>query len=138
MMSRVAVVMAVASLSAGAAFAHHSFAAMYDATKPVTLKGTVTQVQFKNPHIWIFVDVADGGNKVNWACEGGQPTSLFRNGWRPDSVKVGDNVTMEGFSARTGKPVCNVRNLTMADGTRVFAGAVGDGAPDRPAAAPAR
>ena len=138
MMSRVVMIAVMVAFSAVAASAHHSFAAMYDATKPVTLKGTVTQVQFKNPHIWIFVDVADGGNKVNWACEGGQPTSLFRNGWRPDSVKVGDNVTMEGFSARTGKPVCNVRNLTMANGTRVFAGAVGDGAPERPAAAPAR
>ena len=130
-MSRAAVVGLLVLLSAGAAFAHHSFAAMYDANKPVTLKGTVTQVQFKNPHIWIFVDVNDEKGTVNWACEGGQPTSLFRNGWRPDSVKTGDMVVMEGFAARTGKPVCNVRNMTMADGSKVFAGTAGDGAPDK-------
>ena len=126
-----ALVMAFVALTTMQGAAHHSFSAEYDANKPVTLKGTVTQVQFKNPHIWIFVDVNDEKGTVNWACEGGQPTSLFRNGWRPDSVKTGDMVTMEGFAARTGKPVCNVRNMTMADGSKVFAGTAGDGAPDK-------
>ena len=129
MMSRVAVIGVLVSLWAATALAHHSFQAMYDASKPVTLKGTVTVIQFKNPHIWVFVDVPGSDGTVNWACEGGQPTSLFRQGWRPDTVKAGDLVVMEGFAARTGKPVCNVRNMTLADGTTVFAGAVGDGGP---------
>ena len=132
MMSQIIMIGMLVAVGTVVTSAHHSFAAMYDSAKPVTLKGTVTQLQFKNPHIWIFVDVPGGSGTVSWACEGGQPTSLFRNGWRPDSVKAGDVVTMEGFAARTGKPVCNVRNLTMADGTKVFAGAVGDGAPTAP------
>lgn len=130
LMTGVLITAALVSFSTVSAIAHHSFAAMYDATKPVTLKGTVTQVQFRNPHIWIYADVSGPDGTVNWACEGGQPTTLFRNGWRPDSVKVGDKVVLEGFAARTGRPVCNVRNMTMADGRRVFAGA-NDGAPDR-------
>ena len=129
--ARIAVLAVLVSACAAVASAHHSFAAMYDASKPVTLKGTVTQLQFRNPHIWLFMDVTDGGNKVNWACEGGQPLQLFRNGWAPDSVKPGDAVVLEGFAARTGKPVCNLRSLTMANGTQIFAGQAGDGAPDR-------
>lgn len=129
--SRIAVIAVLVSSCAAVAFAHHSFATMYDSSKPVTLKGTVTVLQFRNPHIWLFMDVTENGNKVNWACEGGQPLALFRAGWAPDSVKPGDSVVLEGFAARTGKPVCNLRNLTMANGTKIFAGQAGDGAPAR-------
>src|SRR5687768_5198904 len=108
--SRIALLAVLASSCAAAAFAHHSFTTMYDSAKPVTLKGTVMVLQFRNPHIWLFMDVTEGGNKVNWACEGGQPLQLFRNGWTPESVKPGDTVILEGFAARTGKPVCNLRN----------------------------
>lgn len=131
MISRIALIAVLASSCAAVASAHHSFSTMYDASKPVTLKGTVTVLQFRNPHIWVFMDVTEGGTKTNWACEGGQPLQLFRNGWKPDTLKAGDTVMLEGFQARSGKPVCNLRNLTMADGRRVFAGA-NDGAPDRP------
>jgi hypothetical protein len=131
MIARIAVIAVLVSSCAAATFAHHSFSTMYDASKPLTLKGTVTVLQFRNPHIWIFMDVTEGGKTVNWACEGGQPIQLFRNGWKPDSVKPGDTVVLEGFAARTGKPVCNLRTLAFSDGTKIFAGQAGDGAPDR-------
>lgn len=115
--------------------AHHSFAATYDATKTVTLNGTVTRVEFRNPHIWVFVDVqGDGAAAVtNWGCEGGAPNQLFRQGWRPDTLKEGEKVSIEGFASRSGKPICNMRVLTRAvDGRRVFAGQANDGAPTTP------
>jgi hypothetical protein len=125
-----AILVAATSVSA-----HHSFAATYDATKMVTLNGTVTKVEFRNPHIWVFLDVAgdNGGGATNWGCEGGAPNQLFRQGWRPDTLKTGDKVTIEGFASRDGKPVCNLRVLTRAaDGRRVFAGQANDGAPTVP------
>jgi hypothetical protein len=109
--------------------AHHSFNATYDATKPVTLNGVVTRVEFRNPHIWIFVDAKDTNGVTNWGCEGGAPNQLFRQGWRPDTLQRGETVTIEGFASRSGKPACNMRTITRAvDGRRVFAGA-NDGAP---------
>jgi hypothetical protein len=122
------VVAAVVSATASVV-AHHSFNATYDATKPVTLNGTVTRVEFRNPHIWIFVDAKDANGVTNWGCEGGAPNQLFRQGWRPDTLQRGETVTIEGFAARSGKPACNMRTITRAvDGRRVFAGA-NDGAP---------
>lgn len=120
----------VAAASPG--LAHHSFAATYDATKPVTLSGTVTRVEFRNPHIWVFVDVEGGGMVTNWGCEGAAPNQLFRQGWRPDTLKTGEKITIEGFASRSGKPICNLRVLTRADGSRVFAGQANDGAPTAP------
>jgi len=113
--------------------AHHSFAATYDATKTVTLQGTVTRVEFRNPHIWVFLDVPGAGGAVtNWGCEGAAPNQLFRQGWRPDTLKAGEKITIEGFGARSGKAICNLRVLTREDGRRVFAGQANDGAPTTP------
>ena len=112
--------------------AHHSFAATYDATKTVTLSGTITRVEFRNPHIWVFLDVPGETGVTNWGCEGAAPNQLFRQGWRPDSVKAGEKITIEGFGARSGKAVCNLRVMTRADGSRVFAGQANDGAPTTP------
>jgi Family of unknown function (DUF6152) len=110
--------------------AHHSFAATYDATKPVTFSGTITKVEFRNPHIWVFIDVPEGGRTTNWGCEGGAPNQLFRQGWRPDTLKSGEKITIEGFASRSGKPICNMRVVTRAgSGERVFAGQANDGAP---------
>ena len=108
--------------------AHHSFAATYDVNKPVTFTGAVTKVEFRNPHIWVFLDVKDGDKVTNWGCEGGAPIQLFRQGWRPDTLKQGDEISVEGFAARDGKPVCNMRVIKTGEGRRVFAGA-NDGAP---------
>ena len=122
--------LAVILMAAPSVSAHHSFAATYDATKMITLNGIVTRVEFRNPHIWVFLDVQGDNGATRWGCEGGAPNQLFRQGWRPDTLKVGEQITVEGFASRDGKPACNMRVLTRAiDGKRVFAGQAGDGAP---------
>ena len=106
--------------------AHHSFAAEYDGDKPVTLKGVVTKVEWTNPHARFYVDVKDSAGKVtNWNLELASPNVLKRSGWRRDSLKEGDQVTVEGSLARDGSKMANARAVTMADGKRVFAGSSG-------------
>jgi hypothetical protein len=105
---------------------HHSFAAQYDRTKPITLKGTVTKVEWMNPHIYFYVDVKDEEGRVtNWAVEGGAPSMLYRNGWRIDSLKAGDTVTIEGWLAKDGSNLANMRTATLADGKTVFGASSG-------------
>jgi hypothetical protein len=113
----------LALLWAQTAAAHHSFDAEFDRDKPVTLTGSVTRVDWGNPHIWVFLDVKDETGKVsNWGVEGGAPNALFRNGWRKDSLKVGDIVTVEGFRGRDGSQRANANRVLLPDGRRVFAG----------------
>ena len=119
-----------AALGAVPAFAHHSFAAEFDDKAPVTLKGQVTKVEWANPHIYVYVDAKDASGKVvNWALEGGPPNSLYRQGWRKDSLKPGDAVTVEGWKAKDGSNMANMRTIVTAEGKRMFAGTPGDGAP---------
>lgn len=102
--------------------AHHSFAAQYDRDKPITLKGAVTKIEWMNPHVYFYVDVAETGGTVNWAVEGGAPTSLYRAGWRKDSLKVGDVVTVHGYLARDGSKLANMSKALLADGREVLGG----------------
>ena len=110
------------------AAAHHSFAAEFDSKKPVTLAGTITKVEFQNPHIYFYIDVTDASGKVvNYAVEGGTPNQLRRQGWGRDSLKVGDKVTVQGFAARRADAqLINGRTITLADGRRVFGFSGGD------------
>jgi hypothetical protein len=106
--------------------AHHSFAAQYDANKPLTLKGVVTKMEWMNPHSRFYVDVKEQtGKTVNWNVELASPNVLLRQGWTRDALKVGDLVTVEGSQARDGSNMANAQRVTLADGRRVFAGSSG-------------
>ncbi|PYS34327.1 MAG: hypothetical protein DMG14_29745 [Acidobacteria bacterium] len=116
--------------SATVALAHHSFAAEYDANKPVTLKGTITRVDLVNPHAWLYIDVKDSNGKaVNWAIEMGSPNTLIRRGINKNSVPLGTEVTVDGYLAKDGSPTANGTTIKMPDGKRLFAGS---SAPDAP------
>ena len=108
-----------------AVLAHHSAAAAYDTDNKITIRGTVTQVEWKNPHVFYFIDVKDTAGKVtNWAIEASTPNQLYRAGWRKDDLKIGDAVTLTGSSpARNGSPKAYGGTLTLADGRKVFSGA---------------
>ena len=102
------------SLLASSGIAHHSFAAQFDAEKPLELTGIVTKVQWRNPHAWFYINVEDDdGNVANWGMELGSPNLLMRQGWTRSSIKVGDAVTVEGFHARDGSNTGNARVVTL-------------------------
>ena len=103
--------------------AHHSFAAEFDAKKPVKLQGTVTKMEWINPHAWIYIDVkGPDGKVVNWAIEMGPPSALLRRGWKKSSMAFGAVIKVEGFAAKNGKEFANASNITMPDGTKIFVG----------------
>jgi hypothetical protein len=110
--------------------AHHSFAAEFDVNQPVTLHGTITRMEWINPHTWMHVDVLnEDGTTTAWMIEGGTPNTLFRRGFSRNTVQVGTEITIEGFRARNGANRANGRDLVLADGSRLFMGSAGLGAP---------
>jgi len=121
MNSRLAVLLVTILLGIGVpAWAHHSFSAVFDAKSPIEASGTVTQVDWRNPHAWIYVDVADDENNVvNWAFELGSPNGLRRSGWTRNTVKVGDVIAISGYRARDGSNRANLATITLADGTEI-------------------
>ena len=129
----ITIVAGLAVAMAQPASAHHSFAAEFDASKTVTLTGTVTKLEWMNPHIWVYLDVKDDkGNVQPWQCEGGPPNTLTRNGWSQNSLKVGEQVTIDGALAKDGSKTCNARVVKLPDGRSVFAGSAGGDYPPTP------
>lgn len=111
-------------------FAHHSFAAEYDNSKPITLTGTVTKVEWMNPHARFYINVKDDkGTVTNWEFELGSPNGLARRGWTRNSMKEGDEVTVDGYLAKDGSNLANARNVKLVDGRKLFAGSTDDGGP---------
>lgn len=109
------------------AIAHHSFAAEYDSKKPVTLTGTVTKVEWLNPHTKIYIDVKDESGAINnWECELGSPNGLMRMGWTRHTLKPGDTIIVEGAKAKDGSNLANVRTVKLPDGRKLFAGSASE------------
>jgi len=110
--------------------AHHSFATVFDQNQPAQFTGTVTKVEWTNPHVWFYVDVKDASGAVkNYACESGPPNILVRNGWKKDSLKIGDTVTVSAFRAKDSTDTYSTREIRLADGKRIFSGTNPDDAP---------
>ena len=118
MKQRFLVVAALLSLfAATAAWAHHSLAAEYDQKKPVSLSGTVTKLDWRNPHAWVYVEVKNASGAVDkWQCELGSPNAMTRAGFSPDSLKSGDEVTLDGIVAKDGSNTCSTRVIKSKDG----------------------
>jgi hypothetical protein len=136
MRTRLAVVAAVLVLTAGTVRAHHAFSAEFDVNKPLKLKGTFTKWQMINPHSWFHIDVKNpDGTVTEWLIEGGSPNTLIRLGVTKHTIKVGTELTIEGYQAKEATNKAVGRNFILPDGTRLFlslAGAVPGGAPAAP------
>jgi hypothetical protein len=112
------------------AWAHHSFAAEYDAKKELRLTGTITKIEWINPHAWIHMNVkSPDGTLTEWMIQTGTPNTLFRRGFSRDSVKIGTTIIVDGYAAKDGTPNINGRDVTFPDGRKLFLGSSGTGAP---------
>ncbi len=126
----IAVLGGLVAAAGGRALAHHAFAAEFDADAPIELTGTVVRMEWVNPHTWIHIDVAQpDGSAERWMIEGGPPTSLLRRGFNRRSLLAGTEIFVEGFQAKDGSNKANGRDVTFADGSKLFLGSSGTGAP---------
>jgi hypothetical protein len=129
------ILFAAAVLQDGAVLAHHSFAAEFDAQKPITLAGVVVKWEMINPHGWITMDVAaPDGKTTQWMVETSNPNGLMRLGWTKNSLKPGDQITVDAYLAKDGSNTANAARITLPDGSKVFAGS--PTTPQAPSAAP--
>jgi hypothetical protein len=118
-----ALISGIVLLCAATVVAHHSFSAEFDATKPITLRGKLTKMDWVNPHGWLYIDVAQDGKVVNWAVEAGSPNALLRRGLRQADFPIGSELIIEGYRAKNGAPTANGTNVKFADGRNFFLGA---------------
>jgi hypothetical protein len=125
-----AIALVLSLLAAAPAFAHHAFAAEYDAKNPITLTGTVTMIQWTNPHAHFYISVkdADGATSI-WDFELGSPNGLMRKGWTRNSLKPGDTITAVGYPAKDHSKLASARSVSLPDGHKIFAGSAEDGGP---------
>ena len=130
-MRRALMLMAFVAAAAMPVVAHHAFGGEFDPNRPVLLKGTVTKIEWVNPHAWIHVEVAKpDGTKEEWMVEGGTPNTLLRRGITKDSLKPGTEIVVDGYQARDHSQLrANGRNVTFPDGRKLFLGSSGTGAP---------
>ena len=133
-MKKLVILVSITGLALGgwasSASAHHAFAAEFDANKPVSFKGKITKMEWINPHTWLHVDVAQpNGQTVNWAIEAGTPNVLYRRGFTKESLLPGTEISIDGYQSKDGSHRANGRDLTFADGKKLFLGSSGTGAP---------
>src|ERR1700683_2161304 len=116
--------------AAPAAYAHHSFAAEFDGSKPTRLVGKITRVEWTNPHSYFYVDVVDYmGQMTNWGCEGAGPGALSRRGWKKGDLKIGDTLIVDGYPAKDNSHLMDARRVTLPDGRVISGGTADDGGP---------
>jgi Family of unknown function (DUF6152) len=129
-MKRMLLVVIASGLASAPVVAHHSFAAEFDASKAIRITGTLTKVEWTNPHIYFYLDTKDDqGNPVRWTCESGAPGALSRRGFKRGDLKLGDTIVVDGYRAKNGANLVDARRVTLADGRIVSGASAGDGGP---------